>query len=125
MGDSVSRRSPDHPTTHHPSPEMNNLDIWPGACQTLGDETPVTALRGGFAAEQATDALRKQGPIEDVRDTSLIHQRLEARDIPFPIMVLAIVIANFIRWGQLRQMDVAGTVEACQKPGQVVLLGEP
>ena len=58
-------------------------------------------------------------------DTSRVHQGLEARNIPLPVMVLAIVIANLGRRGQLRQMDVAGAVEAFQKPGEVVLLSEP
>ena len=40
-------------------------------------------------------------------------------------MVLTIVIANLGRRGQLWKMDVAGAVEAFQKPGEVVLLGEP
>ena len=40
-------------------------------------------------------------------------------------MVLTIVIANLGRRGQLRKMDVGGPVEAFQKPGEVVLLGEP
>jgi hypothetical protein len=40
-------------------------------------------------------------------------------------MVLTIVIANLGRRGQLRTMDVAGPVEAFQKPDKVVLLGEP
>jgi hypothetical protein len=58
IGDIVSRRSPYHLITHHPSPEMNNLDIWPGACQTLGDETPVTALRGGLVIHDESNSAR-------------------------------------------------------------------
>jgi hypothetical protein len=40
-------------------------------------------------------------------------------------MVLAVGIANLVRRRQLREMDVGGVVEAPQKPGKVVLLGEP
>ena len=118
---------PSHPITsyHHQLPKVNDLDIRPGAGQALGDEATMAALWRGLAAEQATDALREQGPIDDIWDTSCIHQCLEARNIPFPIMVLTIVIPNLGRRGQLRAMDVAGAVEALQKPGQVVLLGEP
>jgi hypothetical protein len=37
---------------------MNNLDIWPGACQTLGNETPVTALRGGLVIHDESNSAR-------------------------------------------------------------------
>jgi hypothetical protein len=104
---------------------MNDLDVWPDPGEALGDEPAMAALWCGLTAEQATDALREQGPIEDIRDTSGIHQCLEAPDIPFPIMVVAVVIANLGRRRQLRKMDVAGAVETLQKPGKVILLGKP
>src|SRR5215203_970670 len=85
----------------------------------------MAALQGRLAAEQTIYAFREQVPIEDIRDTSCAHQRLEALNIPFPVMVLAIGIANLVRRRQLREMDVVGTVEALQEPGKVVLLGEP
>jgi hypothetical protein len=104
---------------------MNDLDVWPDPGEALGDEAAMAALGCGLAAEQATDTFLEQGSIEDVRDTSSIHQRLEARDIPFPVMVFAIVIANLGGRRQLRKMDVASAVEALEKPSKVVLLGEP
>ncbi len=104
---------------------MNNLDIWPSPSQALGDEAPMAALWSGLANEQATHAFREQSPIKGIRDTTSVHQRLEARDIPLPVMVLTIGIANLGRRRQLREMDVTGAVEAIQKPGKIVLLGEP
>ena len=85
----------------------------------------MTALWGGLATEQAAYVLHEQSPIEDVRDTPIVHQGLEARHVPFTVMVQAIGIANLVRRRQLREMDVVGTVEALQEPGKVVLLGEP
>src|SRR5215217_22366 len=108
-----------------PSNKMSNLRVRPGSGQALRDEATMAALRGRLAAEEATHALREQGPTENIRDASRVHQRLEARDVPFPVMVLAIGIANLVRRRQLREMDVASTVEAPQKPGKVILLGEP
>ena len=84
----------------------------------------MTALWGGLATEQAAYVLHEQSPIEDVRDTPIVHQGLEARHVSFPVMVLPIGIANLVRRRQLWEMDVAGAVEALEKPGQVVLLGE-
>jgi hypothetical protein len=104
---------------------MNNLDVRPCPGQALGHETPVAALRCGLAAEQAIDAFREHGPIEGVGNTPRIQQRLESRDIPFPVMVLAIVIANLGRRRQLREMDVPRAVKAIQEPGKVVLFREP
>src|SRR5918999_996668 len=104
---------------------MNNLDLWPGCGQALGNETPMATLRCGLATEQATHALREQGLIEGIRDTTRVHQRLEAGGVPFPITVLAIGIANLGRRRQLREMDVACAVEAIQEPGKVILFREP
>ena len=104
---------------------MNNLDIRPSPGQALGDKAAVTALRGGLAAEETANALREQVPIEGIRDTSRVHQRLEARDIPLPVMVLAIVIKNLGRRRQVREMEVTCAVQAIQEPGEIVLLSEP
>ena len=104
---------------------MNNLDIWPSPSQALGDEAPMAALWSGLATEQATHAFREQSPIKGIRDTTSVHQRLEARDVPFPVMIPAISIANLVRRRQLREMDVACAVEAIQEPGQIVLFREP
>ncbi len=104
---------------------MNNLDVWPSSGQTLGDETPMAALRCGLAAKQAIDAFLEQGPIEGIQDTTRVHQRLEAGDVPFPIMILAIGIANLGGRRQLWEMDVACAVEAIEEPGKVILFCEP
>jgi hypothetical protein len=104
---------------------MNDLDIRPTPGQALGDETPMAMHWCGLAAEQTTDAFREQVPIEGIRDTSCVHQHFEARDIPFPVMVLAIGITNLTRGCQLREMDVASAVETIQEPGKVVLFREP
>ena len=109
----------------HPSNKVNHLNVVPNPGQALGDQAAVAVLRGGLAAEQATHALREQRPIKGVRDAAVVHQGLEARHISFPVVVLAIVIANLGRRCQFWEVDVARAVEALQKPSKVILFCEP
>src|ERR671912_227735 len=103
---------------------MHHLNAWPCLGQAFGDEAAVAPFGSRLAAEQTADGLLERGPVEGVRDSTLVHQRLELQNVVVPVAVFTIGVPDLSIRGELREVDVTRAVETAQKPGQVILLGK-
>jgi hypothetical protein len=105
--------------------QVDHRNVWPNPRQTFRHEAAVAAIRGRFAAQQATRLLGEYGLVDGRGDATRVHERLEAGDVALSVVVLAVGVADCFGWGQDRKMDVVRADEAAQEPGKVLLLGEP
>jgi hypothetical protein len=104
---------------------MDDLNVRQDPLQTFRHEPSMAPFWGRFAAQQATCLPYEHGLVDGRGDTACVHERLEAGDVAFPVVGLAVGVADCFGWGQDRKMDVVRADEAAQEPGKVLLLGEP
>src|SRR5579875_2616271 len=110
---------------HSPLLEVDDmLQVVPGGLQVLQHEPAVTALGGGFAAEERGGA-REERAVEALLDRALGHQRAEALSILLPgDSFRPVGLEERLGGGKERFVHVFRATEFAQEEGEVVPLRE-
>ena len=98
------------PASLDPLDQVHDPDIAPFARQSLGDEAAVALFRGVLAAKQTGRFGGEGSAVEDARDVTLIHERLEAAEILLPIVIVAVFAENLLRRRKQRLVNITASM---------------